>query len=171
MDVEAFFSTIFQNLPALILVVLGFALVLLEMYTPGFGLPGILGSLSLIGGVALFARSVSEALIIALVIVALLCVALLLSIRSAASGRLARSRLVLREVAVPTVEEKDLTFLVGKRGEARTALRPAGIAEFDGARLNVVSDGQWIEAGMPLRVERVEGNRIVVSLAEDAAPE
>ena len=43
-----------------------------------------------------------------------------------------------------------------------TALRPAGIAEFDGVKLNVVSDGDFVAAQRPIRVERVEGNRIVV---------
>jgi membrane-bound ClpP family serine protease len=160
---ETLYTTVFQNLPALILLVLGFVLVLVEMHIPGFGAPGILGVLSLIAGVMLFARSATEALVITIVIVALLCIALSLVIRSATKGRLARSKLVLKEVSVPTVGENDLTFFVGKTGEALTALRPSGIAEFDGVRLNVVSDGEWIGNGRKLRVERVEGNRIVVS--------
>jgi membrane-bound ClpP family serine protease len=160
---ESFSATILQNLPALILLVLGFVLVLVEMHIPGFGAPGILGVLSLVGGVMLFARSAMEALVITIVIVALLCVALSLVIRSATKGRLAHSKLVLHEVSMPTVDDKDLAFFVGRSGEARTALRPSGIAEFDGVRLNVVSDGEWIANGQKLRVERVEGNRIVVS--------
>ncbi len=167
---EALSSTIIQNLPALILLVLGFVLVLVEMHIPGFGAPGILGVLSLIAGVMLFARSAVEALVITIVIVALLCIALSLVIRSATKGRLAHSKLVLHEVSVPTVSDRDLTFFVGKTGEAKTPLRPAGIAEFDGVRLNVVSDGEWIENGRKLRVERVEGNRIVVSPMRETVP-
>lgn len=160
---EALGTTIVQNLPTLVLLVLGFGLVLVEMHIPGFGVPGILGILSLTAGIMLFAKSAVEALVITIVIVALLCVALSLVIRSATKGRLARSRLVLHEVSMPALGEKDLNFFVGKTGQSRTPLRPAGIAEFDGVRLNVVSDGEWIENGKPLRVERVEGNRIVVS--------
>jgi len=167
---QAFFTTVFQNLPALILLVLGFALVLIEMYVPGFGVPGVRGSLSLIAGTALFAKSAAEALVLTIVIVAVLCIALSLSIRSATRGRLARSRLILHEVSVPTVGEKDLTYFVGRTGESRTPLRPAGIAEFDGVRLNVVSDGEWIESGKSLRVERVEGNRIVVGPVPESPP-
>ena len=107
---------------------------------------------------------------ITIVIVALLCIALSFVIRSATRGRLAHSKLVLKEVSVPTAPlgENDLTFFVGKTGEARTALRPSGIAEFDGVRLNVVSDGEWIANGKKVRVERVEGNRIVVSPVREA---
>jgi len=159
---ESVVSTILENLPALVLLVLGFVLVLVEMHIPGFGVPGILGVLSLVAGVMLFARSATEALVITIIIVALLCIALSLVIRSATKGRLARSKLVLREVSVPTLSDNDLIYFVGRTGEARTTLRPSGIAEFDGVRLNVVSDGEWIENGTKIRVERVEGNRIVV---------
>ena len=166
---EALNTTIFQNLPALILLVLGFVLILVEMHIPGFGAPGILGILSLVAGIMLFAKTATEALVITIVIVALLCIALSLVIRSATRGKLAKSKLVLREVSVPTVNENDLTFFIGKTGQSLTKLRPSGIAEFDGVRLNVVSDGEWIESGKPLRVDRVEGNRIVVSPTKLAA--
>ena len=41
-------------------------------------------------------------------------------------------------------------------------LRPAGIAEIEGERVDVVSDGEFIEAGDSIAVVRVDGNRIVV---------
>jgi membrane-bound ClpP family serine protease len=91
-------------------------------------------------------------------------------IRSATKGRLAHSKLVLHEVSVPTVSDNDLAFFVGKTGEATTTLRPSGIAEFDGVRLNVVSDGEWIQKGRKIRVERVEGNRIVVCPVREEVP-
>lgn len=166
---EAMGASVFQNLPALILLVLGFVLVLVEMHIPGFGVPGILGVLGIVAGIMLFAKTATEALVITVVIVALLCIALSLVIRSATKGKLAKSKLVLHEVSVPTVNENDLTYFIGKTGLALTTLRPAGIAEFDGVRLSVVSDGEWIQNGKPLRVDRVEGNRIVVSPIKQGA--
>jgi membrane-bound serine protease (ClpP class) len=41
-------------------------------------------------------------------------------------------------------------------------LRPTGIADIDGARVDVVSEGGFIEAGTPIEVTRAEGYRIVV---------
>jgi membrane-bound serine protease (ClpP class) len=52
--------------------------------------------------------------------------------------------------------------LPGTVGVAHSMLRPAGIAELGGARVDVVSDGEWIEAGAPVVVARVDGNRVVV---------
>ncbi len=54
------------------------------------------------------------------------------------------------------------TDLVGKRGQATTPLRPAGIAEIDGKRIDVVSVGELIERGTSIEVVRVDGNRVVV---------
>jgi membrane-bound serine protease (ClpP class) len=47
-------------------------------------------------------------------------------------------------------------------GRASSPLRPAGIAEFDGRRVDVVSEGELIDAGQFIEVTRVDGNRIVV---------
>jgi membrane-bound serine protease (ClpP class) len=50
---------------------------------------------------------------------------------------------------------------LGKRGTAASTLRPAGIADIEGERVDVVSDGEFIDAGEPIMVVRVDGNRIV----------
>lgn len=163
---------ILQNLPAILCLISGFALVVVEMFIPGFGLPGISGIILLVVGVALKANSALEALIIAAVIILLLCVALSISLRSAAKGRLSRSSLVLSDVLkgnASEVSEVDLKFFIGHEGRTCCVLRPAGIAEFDGVKLNVVSDGAFIDEGKQVRVERVEGNRIVVRETEPAA--
>jgi membrane-bound serine protease (ClpP class) len=52
--------------------------------------------------------------------------------------------------------------LIGEQGSAISVLRPAGKAEIDGKFLDVVSDGPFISAGMPIEVVQVTGNRIVV---------
>ena len=41
-------------------------------------------------------------------------------------------------------------------------------AVFDGVKLNVVSEGAFVEAARPVTVERVEGNRIVVREMQQA---
>ncbi len=169
---EALSQFILANLPAILCLMFGFVLVVVEMFVPGFGLPGISGIILLVIGVALKARSPLEALIIAAAIILLLCVALSISLRSAAKGRLSRSSLVLSDVLkgnASEVTEVDLKFFIGHEGVTQCVLRPAGIAEFDGVKLNVVSDGEFIESGVPVRVERVEGNRIVVRTLNAAA--
>jgi len=54
---------------------------------------------------------------------------------------------------------------VGRTGTARTALRPAGIAEFGDERLDVVTSGDLIDPGSAVRIVHVEGTRVVVEAA------
>jgi membrane-bound serine protease (ClpP class) len=44
-----------------------------------------------------------------------------------------------------------------------TALRPAGVAELGGRRVDVVTDGVFVDAGRVVRVVAVEGARVVVA--------
>ena len=56
--------------------------------------------------------------------------------------------------------------LLEQVGTAVTQLRPAGIALINGQRMDVVSDGTLIESGTPIRVHKIEGNRVVVRPTE-----
>ena len=99
-----------------------------------------------------------------LVLFALLALVILLAIHSAKRGKLSK-KLVLRSAA--TREEGFSAAdaspeLVGKEGIALTALRPAGIGEFDGERLDVVSEGGFIQAGVKIKIVFSQGMRIVV---------
>ena len=46
---------------------------------------------------------------------------------------------------------------------ALTFLRPAGKVDIRGARLDAVSEAEFIEKGTPVVVTRIDGNRVVVS--------
>ena len=50
-------------------------------------------------------------------------------------------------------------------------MRPAGRAKFNRKSFDVVSDGNLIEAGKPIKVVEIRGNRIVVSEVDDLIPE
>jgi membrane-bound serine protease (ClpP class) len=59
--------------------------------------------------------------------------------------------------------------LVGKVGVTKCTLRPAGIAEIEGRRIDVVSNGDFINSGQRVIVTETEGSRIVVELAPEPA--
>jgi membrane-bound serine protease (ClpP class) len=52
--------------------------------------------------------------------------------------------------------------LVGREGIAQTVLRPAGIGQIDGRRLDVVAESDMIERGSPIKVVAIDGSRIIV---------
>ena len=158
-------SLILNNPLGLIAMIAGYVLLVVEMCIPGFGVPGVAGTVLAILGLVVLQPNALQALIIVVIYVALLCVALAICMHSVSKGRLSKSRLVLNDVAThaDAPETNDLSYFIGRIGSARSALRPAGIADFDGVRLNVVSEGDFIEQGAAVRVDRVEGKRIVVS--------
>ncbi|MFN7671994.1 MAG: NfeD family protein [Planctomycetota bacterium] len=63
-----------------------------------------------------------------------------------------------------------LTAFVGRVGVAVTVLRPTGAIDIDGQRLDVVTEGAFVEAGTPVRVLYVQGARVVVAAEAPAPP-
>jgi membrane-bound ClpP family serine protease len=51
---------------------------------------------------------------------------------------------------------------LGKTGIAKTTLRPSGTAIFDGELVDVVTLGEFLEAGTEILVTSVEGMRVIV---------
>lgn len=152
-----------ENLPMVLCLLLGMGLIVVEVFLPGFGLPGISG-IALVGvGTVLAAMHFGTltAVGVLLVIIAVLAVLISWVLRSAAKGDVGRSELFLREKE-EMHPQADMQVLVGREGKTTSVLRPAGIGDFDGVRLNVVTEGGFIESGTGIRIVRVEGGRIVV---------
>ena len=165
----------------LLLVASGIVLLVLEVFViPGFGIAGLLGILALLGGFALSlvgggatAEAVMRAGLQVTVSMVLAIAAALLMLRVV--PRLPFGRQLILQADLQASEgyaappDADRTWL-GAHGIAATVLRPAGVADLDGERVDVVSDGAFIAAGEPIVVTRVDGNRIVVRRVHHAPP-
>lgn len=164
-------NTLASDIPALIVICVGIALIIAEMFMPGIGLPGIAGAAFLIIGAFMIAKEPEQALVMVLIIALILSVMAFFAIRSAAKGRLWRSPIVLKTSL--SKEDgfsgtQDFSGYLNKRGETRTALRPAGSVEIDGVRLDVVSEAGFVEKGVLVQVVQTEGGRVVVRPCADA---
>ena len=60
-----------------------------------------------------------------------------------------------------------LIRLVGRVGAAATVLRPTGTMAIDDDRVDVVTEGEFLEQGQRVRVLYVRGNRVVVAAVAD----
>lgn len=147
-----------------LLLIVGLVLVVFEMFHPGFGAPGIVGGILLFFGIILTAKTVFEAGIMIVIILAILGVALTFVLQSATKGRLSRI-LILKEAQKKEngyTGTEDLEYFIGKEGIVLTILRPSGIADFDGVKLDVVSESEFIPKGTRIKIIKVQGRRIVV---------
>ncbi|GJL59972.1 MAG: hypothetical protein NPIRA03_28290 [Nitrospirales bacterium] len=159
-----------------LLVGLGLILVGAEIFfIPGFGIAGILGIIALMGGLGLSLIGTGatwESTLAALgqvafsILVAIIATLILLRYfpRLPYGKRLILETNLQAQEGYESSPEADHRWL-GKQGIAVSDLHPSGIARFDGERVDVVSDGTFIQAGQPLEVVRIDGNRVVVQLA------
>ena len=154
-----------ENWIGILCLVFGVALIGTEIFLPGFGVLGISGIVLTTVGIILVTDSALSALILILVILAILGMLIALAMRSAKKGRLARSALILHEELDKESgfsSAQDMEYFIGREGTAITDLRPAGLADFDGVKLDVVTEGGFLEKATNVRVINVEGRRIVV---------
>ena len=160
---ESILNVIVLNLPLILCLLAGVSLLVVEVFAPGFGLPGISGLILTVVGVVITWNTYGAVagLAATLIALALAGIAISMSLKSAANGKLSRSALILNEVT-PPVDHEENDALLGKTGKTVTVLNPVGFAEFDGVRLNVVSEGSYLEKDKPVQVTKVEGNKIIV---------
>jgi membrane-bound serine protease (ClpP class) len=161
----------------LLLLAAGIILVMLEIFIfPGFGFAGLAGIVlvvlglffSLIGNIP--GRDEFTAAIHTLGWTFLITVAL-----GAALIRFLPKSKFFSRISMNMVESARGGFssadsatgaLLGKRGIALSDLRPAGKAEIEGHRVDVVTEGGYIEKGSPVVVSEVYGTRVVVRTTE-----
>jgi membrane-bound serine protease (ClpP class) len=156
----------------LLLVALGVTLLALELFVlPGFGIAGVLGVVALLAGLtlSLFGSGASLASVVTagarvLISAALALAGALLALRLLPQLPVGRKLVLTTELRGGEQPDRaaDSPGLLGASGTSLTQLRPAGIAEFDGRRVDVVSQGDFIESGQAVEVVEEAGHRVVV---------
>jgi membrane-bound serine protease (ClpP class) len=162
-----------------LLFALGVGLLAVELFvTPGFGVVGAAGIMAIIGSLVLALTalpvdvSFQTGVLTSSILRVLLSMGIVLILFFAAFAILPRTKmrnvLILdaaikgtssggREgVAISEVIES------GESGVAESFLRPAGIARFGSRRIDVMSEGDFIDRGEKVIIVRVEGNRVIV---------
>ncbi len=154
----------------IVLGIVGFLLLAAEVFVPGMVL-GILGALSLVASVVVaylkhgtFVGSVT--LVVVLVGSTVGFVAWMALFPRTSIGR----KLILASEPVPA-DKSRADGLLGQIGEALTPLRPAGTILLDGRKLDVISEGELVEAGDAVEIIRHEGLRTIVRKTAGAVGE
>jgi membrane-bound serine protease (ClpP class) len=158
----------------IIIFVVGVVLLLLEIFVvPGFGIFGILGIVFIVSGLFLGLLSdfelidwdiISTAIIqLAVTFLATFSVILLLLKFLPKTSML--NKLVLQDqVSAKSgyADKESFHVYVGMAGTALTDLRPSGAAMINGKRIDVVTEGDYINHGSEIIVTAIEGSKIVV---------
>jgi membrane-bound ClpP family serine protease len=155
----------------LLLLALGLLLLIAEVFVPSGGLIGFLAICCV--GLSLwraFQESFDLGVKFLLADCLLLPVAIALAIHLWPRMPLAKRVFLPR----PTPEEFEvshssqrLDHLVGQHGRALTPLRPSGLVDFDGRRLDGLSEEGLIAAGALIQAVRVRSGQLIVRAAPD----
>ena len=146
------------------LFVLGLVLLALELFVPSFGILGILGSIGLLAGVIRAAYDTSNALL-SLGIAVVVAAVLVIIVARVFKHKGVWNKFILKDQLTTEtgyVSHENETSLLGKVGVALTTLRPAGTAQIADRKVDVVTDGTFIEKDRKVIVVQVEGVRVVV---------
>lgn len=155
----------FSNGLVLVLAVAGIAGILWELHVvPGHTLPGAVGTILLLLA-ALFAFGlpffvVAIETIATSIVLTVICFTL--AARKIPENAWARRLALGAAQGADYVSGPDRSALGGHTGTALSFLRPAGIASIDGQRIDVLTAGEFIPQGTPIRVVRVQGARVFV---------
>lgn len=151
-----------------ILFLLGLMLVVVEMCVPGFGVPGISGAILLIIGIVLTAESTIQSIILGTSLLAILIIAFCIILYLVSKGKL--KGIVLKDKLDKVSgysSTENLDNFLGKEGVALTVLRPAGTAEFDNEKLDVVSECEYLEKGTRIKIIKIDGRKVLVRSIEN----
>lgn len=162
----------FSGWEAVLLFLFGMILLAVEAFMPGFGVFGIGGIVCMIVSIILAAPSWETGIISLIFAIVGTIILLMLSFK------LLRKRKLWSKLVLSTTYKKedgyipqsqDLSGYVGMTGRAYTPLRPAGTVVLeDGARLDVVTGGEFIARDEKVVIQAVEGIRVVVKSAGES---
>jgi membrane-bound ClpP family serine protease len=157
---------------AYVLIVVGFVLLAAELFLPS-GLMAVVALILVFVGVTLtFSHGTTTGLITLAVVVVLLPVAGAVMFRVWPKTWLGRRFFlnVEEEAATgQTTANQELEQLIGRYGKTLSDLRPSGVADFDGRRVDVITEGLTVDADQWVRCIDVRAGRVTVR--PSAAPD
>ena len=142
----------------------GIVLLVIEAFIPGFGVVGTGGVLCIIISIFLASGSVMAALVSLLVSFTLTLIIFVVILKYAPKNK------HFNRIVLNTKLDKNGGFTsfdnhekyIGQTGTVVTPLRPSGTISINGQLLDVISEGQFIGKEELVKINRIEGMRIIV---------
>jgi membrane-bound ClpP family serine protease len=157
---------------AVFLYVVCAALIVAEVFIPSGGVLGVCATVALLVGVLLFFEHNTVAGLIGLVVAVFMVPSLLVL----AYKLLPRTRFGRRVLLAPPVRQRgeaiadasELSKLVGRTGRVLTTMRPVGMCDFDGQRVECVAESGYVQRDTQVKAIRVDGTQVTVRVMEEA---
>ncbi|WLV26031.1 nodulation protein NfeD [Aciduricibacillus chroicocephali] len=157
------------GMEAVVLLALGIVLIVLEFFVPG-GIIGALGVASIVGSLLMSGYSLNNMILSICIAFVVAIVAAIVLFKYVGAERGLFRHIILKDRTTTDlgyVSNTDRSSLLGAEGYAMTPLRPSGTAVIVDERVDVVTEGGFIDSNSKVRVVKVEGVRVVVREIKD----
>ncbi len=148
------------------------ALIIVEVFVPSGGLIGICALVCLIGGVAIFFQhSTVVGLIGVGLAIAMIPAALIIAYKIFPRTRFGKSVTLTppkRQGGDAVPDTPQLKDMPGAVGVVLTPLRPVGMCDFSGRRVECVAESGYVDKGKKVKVIRVESSQVTVRVIEES---
>lgn len=160
---------------AVLLLVLGMCLGIMEVFFTSAGLLAFLSAASIVAAVMMgFQQGQVAGFVILILAMAGMPTAVVLAFkywpRTSIGRRVLLSAPTSEDVLPDDRNKEQLKSLVGRVAKAKSKMLPSGVVIIDGHNVEAVSEGMPIEVGQEVRIVQVRGKRIVVRPIELDAP-
>ena len=152
------------GMESVVLLILGIIFIVIEFFIVS-GFIGILGGLSILVSLLLAGYDFGQMAISIAISFVVAIIAAIYLFKSIAKERGLFNKLVLKDrssTSLGYTSTNNREDLIGEKGKTLTPLRPSGIVMINNERLDVVSQGDFVDSDKEIEVIIVEGSRIVV---------
>ena len=147
-------------------------LIVAEVFIPSFGVLTVSALACLAGGLVLFFRHSPAAGWIGVVIAVIMVPSLLIMayhvLPKTRFGRLVILSPPVRQRGEAISDTPELNKLLGQTGRVLTPMRPVGMCDFDGRRVECVAESGYVEKNESVKVIHIEGTQVTVRVVGDA---
>ncbi|WP_313149904.1 NfeD family protein [Lysinibacillus capsici] len=154
----------FAGYETLLLFIVGLALLIAEFFVPG-GIVGILGGVLIVLSLILAGANMIQMIVAILIALVIAMIGMVILMKFFGKKLHVLNRLVLMDATTTEegyVSNVNRTELLGKIGKTLTPLRPSGTMVLGSERIDIVSEGGYIDVNQHVEIIKVEGSRIVV---------
>jgi membrane-bound serine protease (ClpP class) len=146
------------------------ALIVAEVFVPSGGLISLGALACIIGGIAIFfIHSTTAGWIGVIIAVIMIPTILIIAYRIFPKTRFGKSVTLTppqREAGDAIADTEKLKELLGAVGQVLTPLRPVGICDFSGQRVECVAESGYVNKGKKVKVVRVQSTQLTVREVE-----
>ena len=146
------------------------ALIIAEVFVPSGGLISVCSLACLIGGLTIFFRHSTTAGWIGIgVAIVMIPSVLIIAYKIFPKTKFGKSVILAppqRQKGDAVPDTPELKELLGAVGLVLTPLRPVGMCDFPGQRIECVAESGYVEKGKKVKVIRVQGTQLTVRVIE-----